>query len=383
MIAIDSRDHVQDYSNRVPAFGTAPQALLQGLAAMHDVEVHVVSCLHRSLASPDKIAPNISYHGLPVSKLGWMRSLYFGCSRAVRKKLVEIKPDIVHGQGTELHCALSAVRSDLPNVVTIHGNMKHLAVVLRARVASYHWLAARLEDTALKRTDGVFCNSAYTERLVAPRALKTWRVPNAVRLEFLAPVPVREQTGRPLLLNIGMIQPHKRQLELLQVARNLQARGFKFELQFVGDLNARSDYGAAFSREITRMQNSGFVSHVGLLLGQQLIAKIDAAAALVHFPSEESFGLAVAEALTRNLKIFGAAIGGVVDIVEGVEGVELVPANDLAALEEALARWFKAGCPLPRNASGPMRERYHPEVVARRHLEIYREVLGQPNSNLE
>src|SRR5205823_257675 len=104
--------------------------------------------------SPAKLAENIWYWGLHVPKRGWLRSGYQGCIRAVRKKLKEIQPDIVHGQGTERDCALSAVLSGFPNVVTLHGNMAELARLLRARFGSYGWLAARLETFTLKRAGG-------------------------------------------------------------------------------------------------------------------------------------------------------------------------------------------------------------------------------------
>jgi glycosyltransferase involved in cell wall biosynthesis len=103
---------------------------------------------------------------------------------------------------------------------------------------------------------------------------------------------------------------------------------------------------------------------------------MDAASALIHFPTEESFGLVVAEALARNLKLFGAATGGVVDIAAGVDGAELFVPDDFAGLENALARWLAAEAPAPCQAAAIMRQRYHPEAVARRHLEIYRKLLA-------
>src|SRR6185312_6563280 len=165
-------------------FGTAPEALLQGFAQLPEVEVHVVSCTQRLMQSPEKIAPNIFFHSLHVPKLGWLRTFYQGCIRATRRKLREIRPDIVHGQGTERDCAISAALSGFSNVVTIHGNMAELARLFGARIGSYEWLASRLENFALRRTAGVFCNSAYTESLVRPRARKVWRVPNALRQPF-------------------------------------------------------------------------------------------------------------------------------------------------------------------------------------------------------
>ena len=47
-------------------------------------------------------------------KIGWLRTLYQGCVRATRRKLREIQPDIVHGQGTERDCAIGAVLSGFP-----------------------------------------------------------------------------------------------------------------------------------------------------------------------------------------------------------------------------------------------------------------------------
>ena len=108
----------------------------------------------RRCNSPPKLAPNIFFHSLHVPKIGWMRTGYQGCIRAVRKKLKAIQPEIVHGQGTETDCAINAVFSGFPNVLTIHGNMRLIAKVNRVRPFSFPWLAARLErldHSALRR----------------------------------------------------------------------------------------------------------------------------------------------------------------------------------------------------------------------------------------
>src|SRR5215469_2650163 len=93
----DNREPFKDYANPVPYFGTAPEALLQGFAQLPHVEVHVVTCARAPMQSPEKLADNIFFHSLLVPKIGWMRTAYQGCIRATRKKLREIRPDIVHG----------------------------------------------------------------------------------------------------------------------------------------------------------------------------------------------------------------------------------------------------------------------------------------------
>ena len=84
----------------------------------------------------------------------------------------------------------------------------------------------------------------------------------------------------------------------------------------------------------------------------------------------------MAEALARDLKFFGASIGGIPDIATGVDGAELFPPADEPAMCAAIASWLRAGCPQPTKAAEDMRLRYHPDVIAQRHLEIYHEVLS-------
>ncbi|MDB6021204.1 MAG: hypothetical protein JWQ04_1061, partial [Pedosphaera sp.] len=326
--------------------------------------------------SPEKLAENIWFHSIYVPKTGWMRTSYQGCIRAVRRRLKVIVPDLVHGQGTERECAVSAVFSRFPNVLTIHGNMAELARLFKAPMGSFGWLAAQLEQITLKRTRGVFCNSEYTENLVKPRALKTWRVPNAIREAFCDTPKTPAPAGKCVLLNIGLVSERKRQVELLDVARRLHERGLEFELQFIGQI-AEGDYGVTFAGRLKEAEAKGYACHLGLKTTAELIACCDAAHGLLHFPSEEAFGLVVAEGMARDLKFFGARIGGIIDISSGVPGAELFGADDWEGLAAGIARWIQQGHPKSPETSQVMNARYHPRVVAQRHLEIYREVLSK------
>lgn len=375
ILTTDNREHYGDYANPSPHFGTAPEALLEGFAQLPQVEVHVVSCIRQPVSSPEKIADNIWYHCLRVSKIGWLRTGYQGCIRAVRKTLREIQPDIVHGQGTEHDNALCAVLSGFPNVVTIHGNMKAMAEHYRARVGGYYWLTARLETLTLRRTAGVLCNSAFTENEVALRARSTWRVPNAVRGEFFKPATGTARR-KNVVLNVGVICDYKSQLELLEVARRLHERGVPVEFWFVGACPPDSAYGAAFREKIKHAETAGYARYLGMKTTAELAALMDSVSALAHFPKQEAFGLVVAEGLARGLKFFGARVGGVPDIAEGAPGAELFAPNDWAALVNAIEHWFQRGQPAAPEAAAIMRQRYEPKVIAWQHLEIYREVLA-------
>ena len=374
-LAIDLRENDRSYSEVTPRFPGGIASLFDGFARLPDVEVHVVSCLQQRVQSPEKLADNLWYHALHVPKFGWLRTGYQGCIRAARRKLREIQPDLVHGSGTERNCAISAVFSGFPNVVTIQGNMAELARLNRPRIGSYGWLTARLENFILPRTMGVFCNSVYTEALVRPRARRTWRVPHPLRQTFLDPPP--NAGPRPyILLNAGVISPRKRQLELLDVAEALHRQGLKFEFHFVGYVNPGDAYVTAFQKRIQPMEEAGYARFWGTPADSELLHYYDSAAAMVHFPTEESFGMVVLEGLGRELKFFGARLGGIVDIAKDMPGAELFAPDDWPGLTAAIAHWIAGGHPRPTGTAALIRERYHSETIARRHVEIYRELLG-------
>jgi glycosyltransferase involved in cell wall biosynthesis len=91
---------------------------------------------------------------------------------------------------------------------------------------------------------------------------------------------------------------------------------------------------------------------------------------------EEAFGLVVAEALARDVKIFAAKTGGIVDICDGVESAELFAPDDWQGLGLAIADWIGRGYPRPVGISQLMRDRYHPSRIAAMHRAIYSEVAA-------
>ena len=375
-LTADNRENDRHYDLPAPFFGTAPTALLEGFFNDPRLEVHVISCAQKQLRAPSKLADNVWFHSLYVRKGGWLRSGYFGCICAVRKKLNEVVPDIVHGQGTERDCALEAVFSGFPNVVTIHGNMAELAQLFRARIMSFYWLAAKLENFALSRTAGVFCNSAYTQTLVKPRNPKTWLVPNPLGLAFFEkPRPYPTKGSIPIFLVIGVVSPRKRQQELLDCFRKLRLDGCQFQVRWIGRC-PEDPYGKSFLSALCDSSTADWNFFVGPLDQAGLIRELDSASALVHFPSEESFGLVAAEALARGLKVFSSRVGGLKEICAGPTDADVISPEDWPGLRKSIANWIRLGCPPPRESHQIMQARYHPKVIAQRHVEIYRQVIA-------
>jgi glycosyltransferase involved in cell wall biosynthesis len=372
LLVTDNREPFREYNKTIPWFGTAPAALLQGFAKLPDLEVHVVSCTQRPMKSPEKLADNIYFHSLLVPKIGWMRTGYYGCIRAVRPKLKEIKPDLVHGQGTERDCALSAVFSGYPNVLTIHGNMRLIAKINRARPLGFYWLAAKLEALTLPRTDGIVCISDYTQEAVRALAKKTWVVPNAVDDSFFEIRSVPTSPSR--IICVGNVDRRKNQNALISALDELAASK-NFELIFLGQAYSQSAYAREFLEMVTARpwcRYKGFVDREGLK------KQLATATGLILPSLEDNCPMVILEAMAAGVPVAAARVGGVPGLVRDRDTGLLFDPRDQSAMAAAVRELLEtSGQTRAVRAKEEALARFHPETIALQHEAIYREVISE------
>jgi len=327
------------------------------------------------LSSPEKIAPNIFYHGVAVSQTGWLRTLYQGCIRGIRGKLHEIKPDIVHGQGTERYCAISAAFSGFPNVITIHGNMRQIAAINRVPPFSHLWLAARLESFTLPRAGGVVCITRYTQQAVAGLARKTWVLPNAVDESFFHVSSKLDEDRLPVGLCVGTICSYKNQNDFIHALDPL-AHTKKIKILFAGDI-AKNDYGEEFRRLV---RERDWCEHIGFLNREQLKARMTTARFLALPTREDNCPMVVLEAMAAGVPVLASNIGGLPDLIEHEFNGLLCDPEQPETFQTGVTR-FLEDCALATRiadtAKAQALRRFHPQVIAQKHLEIYREVLSK------
>lgn len=373
-ITTDARLAYQKFNLPEPYFGTAPQALFEGFSYIDDIELHVISSSSVEMHKPRKLAHNIYFHQPIVGKLGWGKSLFLGCAQATRKLLKEIQPDIVHGQGTERDCAMAAVLSGYPNIITLHGNMRIHARRLEHRKSIYHQLAAFLETFCLKRANGVVAISSYTEKLVTGLASKIWLLPNAVDSRFfdiiLSPPPI------PRFLFVGSLDERKNPLGLLKTcAPFLKAN--RCSLALAGQFDPAGEYGMAFRSEADVLPN---IEYLGFLGRDKLAEEFAKSSALILPTFEDNCPMVVLEAMAAGLPVAASRVGGVPDLVDhDVTGLLFNPEN-MENIRECIE--FFISNPDFRNTAGQAGkkkalEKFHPSQIAQRHIEIYQEVLGK------
>jgi glycosyltransferase involved in cell wall biosynthesis len=373
-ITTDSREHFKNYKLAEPYFASAPQGLLNGFANLRDHEIHVISCSRVAMENPSKIATNIFFHQPNIGKWGWGKSLFLGCAQEIRSLCAEIKPDIVHGQGTERDCAIAAVLSGFPNIITLHGNMRVHARRLEHRKSIYHQLAAFLETFCLKRTDGVVAISSYTEQLIKGLTSKTWLLPNAVDSRFFD--IILNPPSIPRFLFVGSLDERKNPLGLLKAcAPFLKAN--RCTLALAGQFDPAGEYGKAFQSEADGLQN---IEYLGFLGRDKLAAEFAKSSALILPTFEDNCPMVVLEAMAAGLPVAASRVGGVPDLVDhDVTGLLFNP-ETMENMREYIE--FLISNPEFRTTAGQAGkkkalEKFHPFRIAQRHIEIYQEVLGK------
>jgi glycosyltransferase involved in cell wall biosynthesis len=371
-LTTDNREQTSDYGNQHPHFGTAPAALLDGLALFpEDVEVHVISCTRRKMATPEKLAPNIFFHQPLVPHLGWGRTAFTGCGLAVRKVIKQIQPDLVHAQGTERDCGVSMMMAPrMPKLLTIHGHMARIAEILDAKPFSYYWLVKQLEALAVRQADGVVAITNYTRERLKDKAQKTWVVPNAVDASFFE---VNAPGRGKIALCVASLSAWKRQLELIEALDSLPEI-LRPQLVLLG-IGADSEYGAKVVEAVAKRP---WCSHPGPVTRVGLKDWLKKAGLLILPSTEDNCPMVVLEAMAAGVPVAASRIGGIPDLIDDGRTGYLFDPLDGESIRQAVSRWAESPETTAALAATAKREalaRFHPRVVAARHLEIYREVL--------
>lgn len=373
-LTTDNRNQHKNYDLQEPYFGTAPAGLIDGFSLLDNVEVHVISCTSKKMNTPHKLAPNVYFHQPFIPKIGWGRSLFLGCAYATRGLIHDINPDIVHGQGTERDCAMEAVLSGYPNVLTIHGNMRVHASRPEQKGNGYYKMASALESYCLKRTDGVVAISSYTECLVKDLSRRVWKLPNAVDRNFFE-IKTKNQLV-PRLLFVGSVSERKNPLGLLKACEPFLKAG-QCTLALAGHLNVDSTYGKEILDFASMLPG---IELLGFLGRNDLANEFERSSILVLPTFEDNCPMVILEAMAAGLPVAASRVGGIPDLVQqGRTGFMFDPnsINDMRDVIKCLLNDSEICKAFSEAARAHAYANFHPSVIANEHVNIYRQVLNR------
>ena len=145
-----------------------------------------------------------------------------------------------------------------------------------------------------------------------------------------------------------------------------------------GQFHADSKYG----RKVMALANKlPGIEFLGFLGRDELAAQFERSTMLVLPTFEDNCPMVVLEAMAAGLPVAASRVGGVPDLVqEGVTGLMFDP-NEPGAIRNTIGYLLAnpaLGVEFGKAGHQIASERYHPAVIAAKHVEFYQSILRTP-----
>jgi glycosyltransferase involved in cell wall biosynthesis len=345
------------------------QTLCEELSKSIEVEVLVAGARWRSERSAPggvelvRLATPVMLHGTPMVP---------SMARAMRRA----RPDVVHLHFPNPMAALACLMSrlDVPIVVTWHSD------VVRQRRAAAAF--APLLSMLLRRCAAIIVGStAYVETspVLSLRPNLCHVIPYGIRADAFE---------RPDLARVADLRRRYGERIVLAVGRLIYYKGFEHLVRAMADVRATAliagegPLAVTLAAEVARLGVADRVALLGRVNDADLKACYHACDvfALPSVERSEAFGIVQLEAMACGRPVVNTWLDSAVPHIslEGLTGLT-VPPRDPAALASALSALLDD--PARRVAMGEaarrrVREEFSADLMARRTLELYREIAA-------
>lgn len=212
--------------------------------------------------------------------------------------------------------------------LTVHGSTDFRMI--------HQWdIAAKLRSTSATACISHQCR-AQMMTLLQPAE---WGDLSIVRMgvdaaTFAPPAQPRGHDGPVRVLSVGRLDPFKGFPLLVEAIADLTRRGVDVEVRIVG----QGDLRDSLAEQIARLGLDDRLTLVGALGEDQVVEQFHWADVYVSASFMESLPVVFMEALATELPVVATNIGAVTELVRDGENGVVVPAADVPALAEAIAR---------------------------------------------
>lgn len=368
------RDKIKFWNNRPDLTTTWNYNLAYALARIPELEVHFVTMapLWKTKVLKDQ---NLTIHfvgHLPkLDKWDNLTNMRYSCS-ILRRYLQKLKPDLVHGSGTDHEYGYVAATCKYPNVITVHGVMKENAVKAPPPPKSVVWKYIKHEPLVIRAAKHLISINPYVEQQFPEFKGTVYRIENPISPAFF------EQQGNKKsdLVFVGKMNERKRVLNLLMAVDQIRAKHASLSVKLIGGGDAAYiEKIHAFIKEHTL---ADCVELVGPLQQNEVAQCIAEAKCLVLPSIEETAPMVIAESLAMGTPVVATDVGGVKYMLEDGSSGFVVPPDDVGTLAERLSLLLDDD-ELRAQMSGAARlaaKAYHPDEVARKTQACYLRILS-------
>ena len=358
--------------------------LAKALGLRADIDLHLITLCpwvseDQTVSHPDGYKLHVLKSGVPFLYRGYPWYIPLDSLtgyRIERRKLVakvkELRPDIVHAQGTEYAYGLAAMDAEFPWLVSIQGIISDY---LRTNPCFHYKVVAPLEALVLSKAKFIAGRTHFDKGYAAkvnPKAT-VFDLPEAMNECFFTEPWM--DPGNQRILFVGSCEKRKGLHLLIDALGGIVGQFPDMILDVVGSGSSKQQsllYSQAQSLGVT-IVFQGFKS-------AQEVAEAHRKSCLFVMPSEnENSPNALAEAMVSGMPVIAFDAGGISSMVEHAVSGLLVPAGDGDALATTVARLLvDAELRLQLGHAARKRSgRNRPAQVAEITVQAYRKILDE------
>jgi len=349
--------------------------LAEALSRLSLTDVHVIT-FDRTLRSVevDKDG-DVTVHRLPASNWPQVFDIQFGPGRkCLVDYLVRLAPDVLHLHETY---GLTLGQLAIPHVFTIHGFDRENIKVNGGIMSWFRSLLwAAVERKAMPKHKHIISITPYVRaRIERLASAKVYDIDNPIDRRFFR-IARHEEVGR--ILFVGWICERKNTLAVLRALAKVRAAGLKATLVVAGQPTDKA-YHQKVLDYIKKEDLGESVQCLGHISHEQLLCELSHASILVLPSRQENAPMAIAEAMAAGVPVIVSNRCGMPFMVQdGITGYLIEP-DDIELLSKRIALLLSND--VLRNGMGvagrrEAEKRFHPDVVARKTLEVYQEVAA-------
>lgn len=293
----------------------------------------------------------------------------------ILKELAKIRPDVVHGQGTEQEYGFTAATSPYRNVLTMHGILDRVLRVTPPPLFSLSHVPRWLEKYVVRKVQNVISISQDVEDFLreCQSPARSFRIPNAMAPVFFKVEPAPREAGRYSVLYVGEIQPRKGLIHLVEALGRLrESFGETLVLRVVGTL--KGDYKDLVQKRAVDLKVDHLIEWLGVQQEPRVAQELARSDLLVLPSFWENMPMCIGEALAAAVPVISTRVAGIPNWVDHGKTGLLVKPGDPVELADAIGRLLRDE-PLRRAMGAAGRAKaaaeYLPRVVAEKTLAVY------------
>lgn len=356
------------------------QVLSIELSKYEDVDLHLVTVSTVVPRSQIIKKGNITYHIIKVSLPGLSRSLqlascyflfFFPVFQMVCR-LKAIKPDIVHGHGTEGPFSLAAVYSGFRNVISIQGIISEIVKVAPSmgyRITQY------LERHTLRKAIAINAKTEFSisfANRINPHA-QIYFIEASIRDSFWKnPIPPPARN----LFYVGSLIERKGIKEWLDAFGFLSKHFPNLTGYIIG--SGTANYERMLKSLVNTRGLNGRIQFTGMLKSEKII-DLFSKGGVFCLPSHiENSPNTVMEAMAAGLPVVATKVGNVGRMVENGKSGFLVEKQNVSSMINALATIFNnqnLHLQFGQRGREIASKRWMPEIIAQKHIQMYKDLI--------